>query len=97
MRGSALAALNGEKPEIGHDAILKLMKAVDEYIPDPQRALDKPFSMPVEDVFSIQVPAVPPITPWQCTRPHFCNELCRVFPSGRRCFLRVSASISLAS
>ena len=54
MRGSALAALNGEKPEIGRDAILKLMDAVDEYIPDPQRALDKPFSMPVEDVFSIQ-------------------------------------------
>lgn len=54
VRGSALAALNGEKPEIGHDAILNLMKAVDEYIPDPKRALDKSFSMPVEDVFSIQ-------------------------------------------
>lgn len=54
VRGSALAALNGEKPEIGHDSILALMKAVDEYIPNPQRALDKPFSMPVEDVFSIQ-------------------------------------------
>jgi elongation factor Tu len=51
-----LAALNGEKPEIGHDSILALMTAVDEYIPNPQRALDKPFSMPVEDVFSIQVP-----------------------------------------
>lgn len=58
VRGSALAALNGEKPEIGHDAILNLMKAVDDYIPDPQRALDKPFSMPVEDVFSIQVTCV---------------------------------------
>ena len=55
VRGSALAALNGDKPEIGHDAILRLMDAVDEYIPNPQRALDKPFSMPVEDVFSIQV------------------------------------------
>ncbi len=76
MRGSALAALNGEKPEIGHDAILALMKAVDEYIPDPQRALDKPFSMPVEDVFSIQVPAAPPITPRQCARPLVYNKLC---------------------
>lgn len=55
VRGSALNALNGTKPEIGHDAILQLMKAVDEYIPDPTRALDKSFSMPVEDVFSIQV------------------------------------------
>jgi hypothetical protein len=55
VRGSALAALNGDKPDIGHDAIVALMKAVDDYIPDPQRALDKPFSMPVEDVFSIQV------------------------------------------
>jgi elongation factor Tu len=54
VRGSALAALNGDKPDIGHDAIVALMKAVDDYIPDPQRALDKPFSMPVEDVFSIQ-------------------------------------------
>ena len=55
VRGSALAALNGDKPDIGRDAILALMAAVDDYIPDPQRALDKPFSMPVEDVFSIQV------------------------------------------
>jgi translation elongation factor EF-Tu-like GTPase len=39
------------------DAILKLMEEVDRYIPDPVRALDKPFSMPVEDVFSIQVGA----------------------------------------
>jgi elongation factor Tu len=37
------------------DAVLKLMDAIDSYIPDPVRALDKPFSMPVEDVFSIQV------------------------------------------
>ncbi|KAG7669291.1 hypothetical protein KSW81_007448 [Nannochloris sp. 'desiccata'] len=54
VRGSALAALKGENHEIGRDAVLKLMDAVDAYIPDPVRALDKPFSMPVEDVFSIQ-------------------------------------------
>ncbi|KAK2076142.1 hypothetical protein QBZ16_001074 [Prototheca wickerhamii] len=54
VRGSALAALKGENHEIGRDAILKLMDAVDEYIPDPVRALDRPFAMPVEDVFSIQ-------------------------------------------
>ncbi len=54
VRGSALAALKGENPTIGRDAVLKLMDAVDAYIPDPIRALDKPFSMPVEDVFSIQ-------------------------------------------
>lgn len=47
--------MKGENPEIGKDAILKLMDAVDTYIPLPARALDKPFSMPVEDVFSIQV------------------------------------------
>jgi elongation factor Tu len=55
IRGSALAALQGKNPEIGKEAILKLMEAVDTYIPLPTRALDKPFSMPVEDVFSIQV------------------------------------------
>ncbi|PSC72779.1 Elongation factor Tu [Micractinium conductrix] len=54
VRGSALAALKGENEEIGKKAILKLMDEVDRYIPDPVRALDKPFSMPVEDVFSIQ-------------------------------------------
>jgi translation elongation factor EF-Tu-like GTPase len=53
VRGSALCALNGDKPEIGRDAILKLMAAVDEHIPTPERALDKPMLMPVEDVFSI--------------------------------------------
>lgn len=53
VKGSALAALNGEKPEIGREAILKLMAAVDEAIPTPERTLDKPFAMPVEDVFSI--------------------------------------------
>ncbi|KAM3326234.1 Elongation factor Tu [Capsicum baccatum] len=54
IRGSALSALQGTNEEIGKKAILKLMDAVDEYIPDPVRQLDKPFLMPVEDVFSIQ-------------------------------------------
>ncbi|KDD76553.1 GTP-binding elongation factor EF-Tu/EF-1A [Helicosporidium sp. ATCC 50920] len=54
VRGSALAALKGDKPEIGRDAVLKLMQAVDDFIPDPERALDRPFALPVEDVFSIQ-------------------------------------------
>jgi elongation factor Tu len=53
IKGSALAAVEGRDPEIGEQAILALMKAVDEYIPTPERALDKPFLMPVEDVFSI--------------------------------------------
>ena len=53
VRGSALAALNGTTPEIGHDAILKLMEAVDTYIPQPHRPKDLPFLMPIEDVFSI--------------------------------------------
>ncbi len=51
--GSAVCALNGTKPEIGHDAVLKLMQAVDEFIPQPERPLDRPFLMPIEDVFSI--------------------------------------------
>lgn len=50
-----MSALNGTNDEIGRKAILKLMDAVDEYIPDPVRQLDKPFLMPIEDVFSIQV------------------------------------------
>lgn len=54
VRGSALAALKGENDAIGKQAVLKLMEEVDRYFPDPVRALDKPFSMPVEDVFSIQ-------------------------------------------
>lgn len=54
IRGSALSALQGTNEEIGRNAILKLMDAVDEYIPDPVRQLDKPFLMPIEDVFSIQ-------------------------------------------
>jgi elongation factor Tu len=53
IRGSAVAALNDTTPEIGHDAVLKLMTAVDEYLPQPERPLDKPFMMPIEDVFSI--------------------------------------------
>jgi len=53
IRGSALCALEGKSPELGHDAILKLMAAVDEYIPQPERPIDQPFLMPVEDVFSI--------------------------------------------
>src|SRR5579885_2258524 len=53
VRGSALMALEGQKPELGHDAVLKLMQAVDEYIPQPDRPIDQPFLMPVEDVFSI--------------------------------------------
>src|ERR1700726_898522 len=52
-KGSALMALEGKSPEIGHDAILKLMQSVDEYIPQPERPKDQPFLMPVEDVFSI--------------------------------------------
>ena len=54
VKGSALAALEGKTPEIGRDAVLELMKQVDDYLPEPQRALDQDFSMPVEDVFSIQ-------------------------------------------
>ncbi|MES2964975.1 MAG: elongation factor Tu [Bdellovibrionota bacterium] len=53
VKGSALMALEGKRPEIGKDAILKLMAEVDRYIPTPERAIDKPFLMPVEDVFSI--------------------------------------------
>src|SRR3979490_1440821 len=53
IKGSALAALEGKDPKLGHDAILELMKAVDEYIPQPARPIDQPFLMPVEDVFSI--------------------------------------------
>jgi len=52
-KGSALAALEGKTPAIGHDAILALMKTVDEYIPQPHRPIDLPFLMPIEDVFSI--------------------------------------------
>jgi elongation factor Tu len=53
VKGSALAALEGRDDAIGKDSILALMKAVDEYIPQPERPVDRPFLMPVEDVFSI--------------------------------------------
>ncbi len=53
IRGSALRALEGDRSEIGYGSIEKLMKAVDEYIKEPKRDVDKPFLMPIEDVFSI--------------------------------------------
>jgi elongation factor Tu len=53
IRGSALKAVEGDSGELGEQAIMKLMKAVDEYIVTPKREIDKPFLMPVEDVFSI--------------------------------------------
>ena len=53
VKGSALCALEGRDAKIGKEAILNLMKAVDDYIPQPQRDIDKPFLMPIEDVFSI--------------------------------------------
>ncbi len=53
VKGSALAALEDGDRKIGHDAILELMQAVDSYIPQPERPLDRPFLMPIEDVFSI--------------------------------------------
>ena len=53
IRGSALKALNGDTSELGDQSIFKLMEAVDTYIPLPERAIDKPFLMPVEGVFSI--------------------------------------------
>ena len=53
VHGSAVCALEGKQPEIGEDAVLKLMAAVDSYIPQPERAIDRPFLMPIEDVFSI--------------------------------------------
>jgi elongation factor Tu len=53
VRGSALKAMEGDQGELGEPAILKLMEAVDSYVPQPKREKDKPFLMPVEDVFSI--------------------------------------------
>jgi len=53
VKGSALAAMNGTDPEIGETSIRALMAAVDEYIPTPDRPIDQPFLMPIEDVFSI--------------------------------------------
>ena len=53
IKGSALMALEDKSPELGEEAVLKLMEAVDAYIPQPAREVDKPFLMPIEDVFSI--------------------------------------------
>jgi elongation factor Tu len=53
IRGSARCAMEGKTPEIGKASVLKLIEAVDAYIPTPARALDRPFLMPVEDVFTI--------------------------------------------
>ena len=53
VKGSALMALEDKKPELGRNAILELMKAVDTAIPQPERPIDQPFLMPIEDVFSI--------------------------------------------
>jgi len=53
VKGSALCALEDREPKIGHDSVLELMKAVDSYIPQPERPIDQPFLMPIEDVFSI--------------------------------------------
>ncbi|RYV39090.1 elongation factor Tu, partial [Brucella abortus] len=53
IKGSALAALEDSSKELGEDAIRNLMDAVDSYIPTPERPIDQPFLMPIEDVFSI--------------------------------------------
>ena len=53
IRGSALQALNGEQGQFGIPSILKLVETLDSYIPEPQRAIDQPFLLPIEDVFSI--------------------------------------------
>jgi elongation factor Tu len=53
VQGSALCALDGREEEVGRASILKLMEAVDSYIPQPERAKDRPFLMPIEDVFTI--------------------------------------------
>jgi elongation factor Tu len=53
IKGSAVCALEDKQPEIGEKAVLELMAAVDAYIPQPVRAIDRPFLMPIEDVFSI--------------------------------------------
>ena len=53
IKGSALCALEGKNDKIGREAVLELMRNVDAYIPQPERPLDKPFLMPIEDVFSI--------------------------------------------
>jgi elongation factor Tu len=53
VKGSALKALEGDKGDLGEGAIMKLAEALDSYIPTPERAIDKPFLLPIEDVFSI--------------------------------------------
>ena len=53
MKGSALCALEDRSPEIGRERVLELMAEVDRYIPQPERPVDQPFLMPIEDVFSI--------------------------------------------
>jgi elongation factor Tu len=53
ITGSALKALEGEDSEMGKQSVLKLIAAMDDYIPEPERDTDKPFLMPIEDVFSI--------------------------------------------
>src|SRR2546428_842010 len=53
VKGAALFALEGKEPKLGHDSVVELMKAVDDYIPQPERAKDRPFLMPIEDVFTI--------------------------------------------
>ena len=53
VKGSALAAVEGKDDEMGKNSIIELMKAIDEHIPQPERDKDKPFLMPIEDVFSI--------------------------------------------
>jgi elongation factor Tu len=53
VKGSALCALEDREPALGHEAVLELMRNVDSYIPQPERPIDQPFLMPIEDVFSI--------------------------------------------
>ncbi len=53
VKGSALKAMEGDKGELGEGSIMKLAEALDSYIPTPERAIDKPFLLPIEDVFSI--------------------------------------------
>jgi elongation factor Tu len=53
VKGSALKAVEGDKGDLGEGAIMKLAEALDSYIPTPERAIDKPFLLPIEDVFSI--------------------------------------------
>lgn len=53
IKGSALCAMDGTNPDIGRNAIIKLLEAVDSYIPNPVRELDKPFVLPIESVYSV--------------------------------------------